>query len=340
MIDGGTFQVGLTVMNFIVSVSIGVACLPGFPVTTRVVQTWGAVLHHLQREVGDVENDIGVAERGRAELAGQPAQAFHVDEHQVDLPVALRAVDGLHRAVVEYAGRVEIDAILEFAHGSGDLGVVFRIVGVVVDAELGAQLRHARIFRRDRALLLGGGLERERGTFGDLGHRSVALAAQLGELRLQFLVELVRADCSRRALRRRPWRSRCWPALRRDRSGARDRGCRRRLATSASGRSAPGAHSRACWRSVSARLRRADPARWRQRNPASDSRPDRGRRRRHPSGGRSRPCRCRSICRPGSTAARIHAPNRTSRRRRARSCDRNSAAICAASISRSLSATG
>ena len=39
MIDGGTFQVGLTVMNFIVSVSIGVACLPGFPVTTRVVQT-------------------------------------------------------------------------------------------------------------------------------------------------------------------------------------------------------------------------------------------------------------------------------------------------------------
>ena len=39
MIDGGTFQVGLTVMNFIVSVSIGVACEPGLPVTTRVVQT-------------------------------------------------------------------------------------------------------------------------------------------------------------------------------------------------------------------------------------------------------------------------------------------------------------
>ena len=39
MIDGGTFQVGLTVMYFIVSVSIGVACLPGLPVTTRVVQT-------------------------------------------------------------------------------------------------------------------------------------------------------------------------------------------------------------------------------------------------------------------------------------------------------------
>ena len=39
MIDGGTFQVGLTVMNFIVSVSSGVACFPGFPVTTLVVQT-------------------------------------------------------------------------------------------------------------------------------------------------------------------------------------------------------------------------------------------------------------------------------------------------------------
>ena len=40
MIEGGTFQVGLTVMNFIVSVKSGVAWLPGFPVTTRVVQTW------------------------------------------------------------------------------------------------------------------------------------------------------------------------------------------------------------------------------------------------------------------------------------------------------------
>ena len=39
MIDGGTFQVGLTVMNFIVSVSSGVACMPGLPVTTLVVQT-------------------------------------------------------------------------------------------------------------------------------------------------------------------------------------------------------------------------------------------------------------------------------------------------------------
>ena len=39
MIDGGTFQVGLTVMNFMVSVKSGVAWFPGFPVTTLVFQT-------------------------------------------------------------------------------------------------------------------------------------------------------------------------------------------------------------------------------------------------------------------------------------------------------------
>ncbi len=36
-IDGGTFQVGFTVMNFIVSVICGVA-VAGLPTTTRVVQ--------------------------------------------------------------------------------------------------------------------------------------------------------------------------------------------------------------------------------------------------------------------------------------------------------------
>ena len=38
MIDCGTFQVGLTVMYFIVSVKSGVACV-GLPTTTRVCQT-------------------------------------------------------------------------------------------------------------------------------------------------------------------------------------------------------------------------------------------------------------------------------------------------------------
>jgi len=37
--DCGTVQVGLTVMNFIVSLSSGVAML-GLPITTRVVHTW------------------------------------------------------------------------------------------------------------------------------------------------------------------------------------------------------------------------------------------------------------------------------------------------------------
>ena len=192
MIDGGTFQVGLTVMNFIVSVSIGVAWLPGLPVTTRVVQTSRAVLHHLEREVGDVEDHVGIAERRRAELARQPAPALHVDDHGVDLAVALRAVDRLDGPVVEHAGRLEVGAFLELAHRRGDLGVVFGVVGVLGDAELGAQLRHARIFRRDRRLLLGGGLECERRAFGDLHHRSVALTAQFGQLGLQILVELVR----------------------------------------------------------------------------------------------------------------------------------------------------
>ena len=50
---------------------------------------------------------------------------------------------------------LEVGAFLEFAHGFGDLGVVFGVVRVFGDAELGAQLRHARIFRRDRRLLLG-----------------------------------------------------------------------------------------------------------------------------------------------------------------------------------------
>ena len=38
MIEGGTFQVGLTVMYFIVSTIRGVAWLPTLPTTTRVVQ--------------------------------------------------------------------------------------------------------------------------------------------------------------------------------------------------------------------------------------------------------------------------------------------------------------
>ena len=81
---------------------------------------------------------------------------------------------------------------LTVPHGGGDLCVVLGIVGVVVNAELGAQLRHACIFRHDRALLLGCGLVGECRTFRNLGDRSFALATQLGELRLQILVELVR----------------------------------------------------------------------------------------------------------------------------------------------------
>jgi len=43
MIDCGTFQVGLTVMNFIVSVSSGVSW-PALPTTVRVCQTSAPLL--------------------------------------------------------------------------------------------------------------------------------------------------------------------------------------------------------------------------------------------------------------------------------------------------------
>ena len=44
-IEGGTFQVGLMVMYFIVSLSSGVG-MSGLPITMRVVQTCVAVVHH------------------------------------------------------------------------------------------------------------------------------------------------------------------------------------------------------------------------------------------------------------------------------------------------------
>ena len=193
MIDGGTFQVGLTVMNFIVSRQQRRGMDAGLSGDHLGGPDLRAVLHHLERIVGDVENDIGVADRGRAELARQPAPAFHVDDHGVDLAVALRAVDGPDGPVVEHAGGLEVGAFLEFAHGLGDLGIVMGVVGVLGDAELGAQLRHARIFHLDRGLLLAARRrEFQRRSFRDLDDRPVTLAAQFGELRLQFAIELLR----------------------------------------------------------------------------------------------------------------------------------------------------
>jgi hypothetical protein len=52
---------------------------------------------------------------------------------------------------------------LEFAHGGSDLGVVLRAVRMFGDAELGAQLRHARVFRHDLTLLLAVLQVRQRG---------------------------------------------------------------------------------------------------------------------------------------------------------------------------------
>ena len=95
-IDGGTFQVGLTVMNFIVSVSIGVAVV-GLPTTTRVCQISLAVLHHPQRVVRDVQHDVGIAE-----IARQPAPALHIGDDGVDHIGAARrrrhAIEAAQRA--------------------------------------------------------------------------------------------------------------------------------------------------------------------------------------------------------------------------------------------------
>ena len=89
-----------------------------------------AILHHLERIIGDVENDIGVTDRGRAKVAWQPAPTLHIDDHGIDLAVALRAVDHPDGSVIEHAGRLEFGAGLELAHGLGDAGIVMGVVGV------------------------------------------------------------------------------------------------------------------------------------------------------------------------------------------------------------------
>jgi hypothetical protein len=66
------------------------------------------------------------------------------------------------------------------------------VIGVLGDAELGAQLRHARVFRCDRRLLLGAGPEGKRRPFRNLNHRPIALTAQFRQLRLEFAIELLR----------------------------------------------------------------------------------------------------------------------------------------------------
>src|SRR5580704_3407870 len=76
--------------------------------------------------------------------------------------------------------------------GFRDLGVVMTVVGIFGDAELGAQLRHAIVFHFNRRLVLSRRAEFEHRAISDLDHRSVALAAQFGELLFQGAIELVR----------------------------------------------------------------------------------------------------------------------------------------------------
>src|SRR3979411_1268495 len=86
MIDGGTFQVGLMVMYFIVSLSSGVA-LAGLPTTTFVVQSCVVSYNTCLAEVARI-----------------PVPAFHVGDHDIGLVAARRAIEVLDGPRVEIAG--------------------------------------------------------------------------------------------------------------------------------------------------------------------------------------------------------------------------------------------
>ena len=73
---------------------IGVA-LSGLPSTILVIQIEFAVVHHAQREIGEIDDDIALAE-----IVRHPAPALQVGEDDVDRLVRLLAVhrfDGLRR---------------------------------------------------------------------------------------------------------------------------------------------------------------------------------------------------------------------------------------------------
>src|SRR5262249_3458613 len=59
----------------------------------------GAVVHHLEREVRQVDHDVSLAEVARI-----PAPALHIGDDEVDRLVARRTVELLDRLGVEVAG--------------------------------------------------------------------------------------------------------------------------------------------------------------------------------------------------------------------------------------------
>ena len=140
----------------------------------------GTVVHHLEREVRQIDHDMGVAE-----IARVPAPALHVGHDHVDRLVARRAVELLDRLRIDIAGDRQLVGALEFLHRFRELGVVFEVGGIAGEAELLAQQRDARIFHRRL------GIELEQRAVGDHLAR-VALAAHLRELSLEPLIGFVR----------------------------------------------------------------------------------------------------------------------------------------------------
>src|SRR3569623_67188 len=151
-----------------------------------------AVVHDAQRVVGNVEDDISIAECGSAEIARRPAPALHVDALDVDLAVVLRPVQRSNCLLVETAGGLDVVRALELANGGGDGRVIVRVARILGEPQLITQRRRTTIVQDGGIRILLRRLdETQRFAVGDLGD-VISLAAQLGELRLQFLEELVR----------------------------------------------------------------------------------------------------------------------------------------------------
>ena len=102
-IEGGTFQVGLMVMESICCARSGLGML-GLPMTMRVVHSCRPSCSTLSVKSGSLTST-----RDLRELARVPAPALHVGDDGVDAAV-VRGIEFLDRPRVEIAGRRQIVA--------------------------------------------------------------------------------------------------------------------------------------------------------------------------------------------------------------------------------------
>ena len=167
------------------------------------------VAHDLERVVGNVEHHIGLAE-----IARQPAPAFHRSGDGVGLLRGGRTVDGGERAAVDHAGRLDVGARLHVFHRVEQRLVVdqfVRLAGFLLNLDQfdlsGALVAHLHRFLRRRrrgqadietraqqrhARILVAGLDRGAACDAVVGVGARSAGAQLGELGLERLVRLMR----------------------------------------------------------------------------------------------------------------------------------------------------